>query len=272
MINVALLQIGATSSKDENINKVKGLFEQLVKSKKAIHFICLPELFSYLPDPDDSYENLGEVAEKIGGPTTKMLTGYAKKIGAYIVTGSFLERRANRHFNTSLVISPEGKILAEYRKIHLFDIREYKESTFFNPGNQISTLDTKYGRIGLTICYDLRFPELFRTLVLKGAELIFCPAAFPIAGQSPGEDHWQILTKAAALQNMIYLVAVNQIGYRRPFYYFGRSTVIDPWGIEIAKAPNKECVFYAEIDMDYLREMRKTRMPLEHRRPEIYEL
>jgi len=229
-------------------------------------------MFSYLPDPDDNFERIDEIAEKIGGPITEMFIAYAKKLEAYIVTGSFLEKRANQHFNTSLLISPEGRILTEYRKIHLFDIQEYKESRFFEPGNQISIINTEYGKLGLVICCDLRFPELFRTLALKGAELIFCPAAFPIAGHSPGEDHWRILTRAAALQNMIYLVAVNQIGYKEPFYYFGRSTVIDPWGIEIVKAPNKECILYAELDMDYLREMRKTRLPLERRRPDIYEL
>ena len=124
----------------------------------------------------------------------------------------------------------------------------------------------------MIICYDIRFLELLKTLALAGAELIFCPAAFPIAGVSPGVDHWETLTRAAALQNMVYLVAVNQIGFKPPFYYFGRSVIVDPWGIELTKAANKECIISAELDLDYLREMRKERDVFAHRRPDLYKL
>jgi omega-amidase len=271
-IKVAGIQIGAVASKEENVEKAREMLESLASSDLRPHFVCLPEMFSYTPDVEDDFESIDRVAEEIDGPSRLMFSAYAKKLGAHIITGSYIQRRDGKHYNTSLLIAPDGKLLAQYSKTHLFDTPEYKESWFITPGNRITVVDTPYCRIGMIICYDIRFPELLKTIALKGAELIFCPAAFPIAGVSPGADHWETLTRAAALQNMVYLVAINQIGFIKPFYYFGRSVIVDPWGIELAKASNKECIIFAELDLKYLEQMRKERAVFEHRRPDLYEL
>jgi predicted amidohydrolase len=271
-IRVAGIQIGATESKKSNIDKLKKFLDDPSLKQFKPHFICLPEMFSYLPLPDDTMDTIEAVSETIGGTTAKMLAQTAEKLKAYMVSGSYILREGGRYFNSSLLFDPNGNLIAHYNKIHLFDTPDFKESWFVAPGDRLVVADTEYCRIGLIICYDIRFPELLRSLVLKGADLIFCPAAFPVAGASPGEDHWQILTRAAALHNMVYVVAVNQIGIRKPFIYFGRSVVVDPWGVEIARAPNQECIIKAELDLDYLREMRKERSVLEHRRPDLYEL
>lgn len=271
-IRVAAIQMGAVGSKDENLEKAKTMLESLVSVPVTPQFVCLPETFSYLPDPHDDFNAIDEIAEEIDGPISRMFSLYAQKLKAYIITGSYIMRKNGKHFNTSLLFDPNGDLLAQYSKTHLFDTPGHKESWFVIPGEHYTVADTEYCRIGMTICYDIRFPELLRTLTLKGAEIIFCPAAFPIADPSPGEDHWQVLTRAASLQNMVYVVAVNQIGFKHPFTYFGRSVIVDPWGVEIAKAPNKECIISAELDLEYLQEMRKARSVLEHRRPEIYEL
>lgn len=264
--------MGAVGSKEENVSKARGMLESLDSLDIRPDFVCLPEMFSYNPNLDDDFEAIDRIAEELDGPIHQMFAAYAHKLGAYIITGSYIEKREGKHYNTSLLIAPDGKLVAHYSKTHLFDTPDFRESDFVNPGDSLAVADTPYGRIGMIICYDIRFPELLRTLTLKGAEVIFCPAAFPIAEPSPGEDHWQICTRAAALQNMVYVVAVNQIGIKDPFAYFGRSVVVDPWGIEIAKAPNKECIISAELDLEYLREMRKNRSVLNHRRPELYEL
>jgi predicted amidohydrolase len=271
-VRIVEIQIGAGNSKPENVQKAESMLESLGRLQHPPHFVCLPEMFSYLPALEDDFQTLEFIAEDWDGPTAKMISGWAKRLGAYIVGGSAIQRRGGKHYNTSLVFGPDGAIVGDYSKTHLFDTPDFQESRFVEPGKKTLVIETEHGRIGVIICYDIRFPELLRTLILKGAEIIFCPAAFPIASPSPGQDHWQILTRAAALQNMVYVVAVNQFEYRHPFHYFGRSVVVDPWGIEIATAPNRECVFTAEVDRDYLREMRRIRSPLTHRRPELYEL
>lgn len=271
-IRVAAIQMGAVGPKDENVRKAKAMLDSLGTLHPCPHFICLPEMFSYLPDPEDDFEAIDRVAEEIDGPLSDMFSEYARKLKSYIVAGSQIEKRNGKHYNTSLLFEPNGNLLTGYSKTHLFDTPDYKESWFFAPGDRSIVVDTEYCKIGMIICYDMRFPELLRTLTLRGAELIFCPAAFPMAGTSPGEDHWQILTRAASLHNMVYLVAVNQIGFKHPFTYFGRSVIVDPWGIEIAKASNKECIISAELDLEYLREMRKMRSALDHRRPDLYNL
>jgi len=270
-INVTGIQMGAVSSKKGNVEKAREMLESLKSLHQHPQFVCFPEMFSYVPDLDDDFDAIDHIAEDTNGPISQMFADYAVKLKAYIITGSYIQRKDGKHYNTSLLFSPDGDLLAQYSKTHLFDTLDFKESSFVDLGDHYTVVDTKYGMIGMIICYDIRFPELLRTLSLKGAEVIFCPAAFPMAEPSPGVDHWEILTKAASLYNMIYLVAVNQIGIKAPFTYFGRSVMVDPWGIEIAKAPNKECIISAELDLGYLREMRKIRSPLQHRRPDIYD-
>jgi deaminated glutathione amidase len=270
MIRVAGIQMGAADLKTKNIEKARRLIEACSESKP--HFICLPELFTYVPSGSDQMDDVRSLAEERNGSTSQMLSESARKSGAHILGGSFMHSNNNHIYNTAFMYDPSGEIIAEYSKTHLFDTQDYQESKFITPGDKVAVLETVHGVIGIIICYDMRFPELARTLALKGAEIILCPSAFPIAAPSPGVDHWQILTRAIALQNMVYVLAVNQFGYRDPFHFFGRSCLIDPWGIEIASAPNKECIFCGEIDRDYMAAMRKVRSPLNHRKPHLYQL
>lgn len=272
MIRVAGVQVGAVRDKADNVQKVRAMLDAVGRLRPRPDFVCLPELFSYLPGMEDNYQRIEEVAEGLDGPIATMLSEMARRLAITVVGGSYLQKSQGRHYNTCLVFGPDGELLGTYSKVHLFHAPDFQESRFVEAGTHFTVIETELCTIGIIICYDIRFPELLRTLVLKGADVIFCPAAFPIAVPSPGYDHWEILTRAAALQNMVYLVAVNQIGYRAPFYYFGRSVIVDPWGIEIAKAPNKECIFTAELDLKYLNEMREIRSPLKHRRPDVYDL
>jgi predicted amidohydrolase len=270
-ITVTGIQMGTGNSKKKNVEKARLMLESLKPLRRHPQFICLPEMFSYVPNINDDFAAIDFVAEEINGPISQMFAKYAVKLNAYIITGSYIQRKNGKHYNTSLLFSPDGDLLAQYSKIHLFDTPDFKESSFVDPGDHYTVFDTKHCKVGMIICYDIRFPELLRTLSLKGAEVIFCPAAFPMAEPSPGVDHWEILTKAASLYNMVYLVAVNQFGIKDTFTYFGRSVIVDPWGIEIAKASNKECIISAELDLRYLREMRQIRSPLQHRKPGIYD-
>jgi predicted amidohydrolase len=270
MIKVAGIQMGATDSKDKNIDKARKLIEAALEYKPDI--ICLPELFTYMPAQTDPFDRVLALAEARDGTLSQMISEYARKSEALVLGGSFLHAVGERVYNTGFLFDASGEQVAEYSKTHLFDTPDYQESKFITPGEHLTVLETRCGTIGILICYDVRFPELARTLTLKGAEIILCPAAFPIAAPSPGFDHWQILTRALALQNMVYVLAVNQFGHREPFYFFGRSCLLDPWGIEVASAPNRECVFVGEIDLEYLKAMRKIRSPLQHRRPQLYQL
>ncbi len=270
MLKVAGIQMGATGSKDENIAKARRLIETAVAFQPDL--ICLPELFTYVPAQTDRFEDILPLAETKNGSLSQMLSEYARNAKTFFLGGSFMHAVGGKIRNTAFLYDASGEIIAEYSKTHLFDTPDYQESKHITPGDHLAVIDTRCGTIGIIICYDIRFPELARTLALKGVEIILCPAAFPIASPSPGFDHWQILTRAVALQNMVYLLAVNQFGQRDPFYFFGRSALIDPWGIEVATAPNRECVFLGEVDLGYLKAMREIRSPLRHRQPRLYQL
>jgi predicted amidohydrolase len=176
-------------------------------------------------------------------------------------------------YNTSVFINPEGQIIARYRKIHLFDIvveglPPYKESASVAPGEEIVTAETHFGTVGLTICYDLRFPELYCALSNRGSQIISIPAAFTL---HTGLAHWEVLIRARAIENLSYVIAAAQVG-SHPFNRecYGNSMIVDPWGTVVARAPNMESVAVADIDLDYQDKVRKNLPSLTHRRKEIY--
>jgi len=188
-LKIVAIQFGATETKERNLKKARKFLDSLITDKIKPDFICLPELFSYLPNVDDDFDSVDKNAEEITGITGEMFSEYARRLKTYIISGSFIERRDNNHYNTSLLFGPDGAVLAKYSKIHLFDTIDFKESWFVKAGNKYTVIDTEFCKIGMIICYDLRFPELIRSLALKGAEIIFCPAAFPMPVPSPGVDH-----------------------------------------------------------------------------------
>lgn len=258
-MNKLRIGIGQLNSRDDiskNFNAIETQIEEMASLGAQI--VVFPEYSTYL-----SQRGSKEVAETMDGDIVKKFKALAMAYQVYLHNGSFLEKdiETGKCFNTSLFISPEGEILAKYRKIHLFDVEidennAFKESDTFEPGNEVVTVNTPFGTLGFAICYDIRFPDLFRALSDSGAEIIFLPAAFTLF---TGKDHWEPLIRARAIENQVYMVAAGQFG-ERPVkkMSFGNSMVVDPWGTVIAKAADRPCTLVADIDLDYLKHVRKT--------------
>ena len=269
-IKVAAIQLGADSSKDQNLDKALLMIDDTVDRHGPLDLIVLPEYCCGEPTPD----TVAQIAEEIPGPFSKAMQEKARTHHVNLVTGSIAETAPDgRAYNTTLVFDREGKQLGKYRKTHLMDALAFRETAYMAPGDSLCLCDTDIGRLGVMVCYDLRFPELARTLALRGAELIVVPSAFP-SGQPlpPRTDHWDILTTSTALYNLCYVVAANQFGRLAKDYPFGRSAIIDPWGIPVAKAQGREDVVVGELDLDYVKELRQNLPTLKLRRPDLYEL
>jgi predicted amidohydrolase len=190
------------------------------------------------------------------------------------VAGSFSESGdGDRGANTSIHVGPDGEVKATYRKIHMFDVevggKVYKESAAEAPGEEIVLSETAGGTaLGLTICYDLRFPELYRILAIRGAKVIAVPAAFTLATT---REHWEVLLRARAIEDQAFMVAANQVGEHAPGYRSGgRSMIVDPWGVVLAQAPDKETYVIADLDLPRQEEIRRSLPSLANRRPEAY--
>lgn len=260
----AAVQMTASSSKEENLAKAESFVRLAAERGAAV--IVLPEVFAWRGPRAEEPAQI----ESIPGPTSERLQELARRYGIYLLAGSFLEKSAEKSaYNTSLLLNPAGEILAHYRKIHLFDVDipgqvRVKESDTKKPGQEVVASDTPLGVFGLSVCYDLRFPELYRQLAQRGAEVIFVPSAFTFP---TGAAHWEPLLRARAIENQAYVIAPNQIGKNtHGFADYGNSMIIDPWGKVIARAADKECLITAEIDRDYLEKVRKELPCLAHRR------
>ena len=260
----AAIQMTASSSKEENLAKAE-MFVRLAAERGAT-VIVLPEVFAWRGPRAEEATQL----ESIPGPTSGRLSELARRHGIYLLAGSFLEKsEGTRAYNSSLLIGPAGDILAHYRKIHLFDVDipgqvRVKESDTKKPGQEVVTQRTPLGVFGLSVCYDLRFPELYRQLTQEGAEVLFVPSAFTFP---TGAAHWEPLLRARAIENQAYVIAPNQIGKNtHGFADYGNSMIVDPWGKVIARASDKECFITAEIDRDYLEKVRRELPCLAHRR------
>jgi predicted amidohydrolase len=233
--------VGALGTWRENVGNAVALCDEA-----DADLIVLPELFAHCRD--------FKSGERIPGPTTATFSELARKNGCYILMGSILELDDSAlRYNTSVLIDPSGRTLAKYRKIHLFSYRS-KERRSLVAGTDVVTAPTKLGVLGLSICYDLRFPELYRQLVKKGAEIIVCPAAWP----SPRLDHWVTLNRARAIEEQCYFVGCNQVGAPVSTTTFvGRSMITDPWGEVIAAAGDTEGIIEATVDVALVRKIRE---------------
>ncbi len=265
---VAAIQLCSNEDKDRNLKLVDKFIENAVKDGARV--VVLPEMFNCCGHT----KVMVEKAEGIPGRTINFLSDKARTHRVYIVCGSIFEKVGNNMVhNTSVLVGPSGKILAKYSKIHLFDVDiqdkiRYKESENVVAGHKIISANMGDVSVGLSICYDLRFCELFRSLALKGVKIIFIPSAFT---STTGEYHWEPLVKARAIENQVFVVAANQIGTSpNNITCYGKSMVVDPWGRVLAKAKDNENVITAEIDLDLTDEVR-TEIPLfEHRRTDLY--
>ncbi|MDP9363742.1 MAG: carbon-nitrogen hydrolase family protein [Chloroflexota bacterium] len=268
-LRVAAVQMNSGPDKAANVASALALIDQAAAS--GARLVALPEVWSYLGPEAGNRAN----AETVPGPTIDRLADRARRHGIYLHAGSVHEIEAGdpRLFNTTAVIDPDGNIVARYRKIHMFDIAldgvaTYQESETVSPGDDIVVVDVDGMAVGLAICYDLRFPELFRILALRGAEAIVLPAAFTM---TTGKDHWEVLIRARAIENGVFVVAPAQFGRHEPGKWcYGRSTIVDPWGTALATAPDAETVVTAELDRALLRQVRRQIPSLANRRPERY--
>jgi predicted amidohydrolase len=274
-VRVAAIQMNSTEDRDRNM----AVADRLVRAAAAdgATLVALPEKWSVL----GTTEQLAAGAEPLDGPAISWAREIARELAIDLVAGSIAERSAGREktFNTSVHVGPDGEIRATYRKVHLFDVevggRVYRESDGEDPGEELVTSELAArdaaGRplgLGMGICYDLRFPELFRILALRGARVVTLPSAFTLATT---RDHWEVLLRARAIENQCFMVAPNQIGVSPPGNRSGgRSLVVDPWGLVLATAPDAETHVVADLDLDRLAEIRASLPSLANRRPRAY--
>jgi len=268
-MRVAAIQLTSTADRSRNLETAEKLLA--AAAGDGARLIVLPEMFNVLGDA----EVLRAGAEPLDGPSLRWAGEQARRHGVWLVAGSIMERVAGqeRIFNTSCLFDPTGERRAAYRKIHLFDCdvpgASYHESATVMPGRDIVHAEADGVPLGLSICFDLRFPELFRILALGGARLIALASAFT---ERTGRDHWEVLVRARAIENQVFLIAANQVGASTPkLRWFGRSMIADPWGVVLAQAPDRECYIVADLDFAEQDRIRAQLPSLANRRPEAYQ-
>jgi predicted amidohydrolase len=235
--------------------------------------VALPENFAFM----GSDEERAQVAQDLNGEILGTLGDLAREKAIHILGGSVLVRSSDasdgRPYNTSVFLDRQGSQAAVYHKIHLFDVSltdgaSYQESRHIRPGDKLVTVCREGTTFGLTVCYDLRFPRLYRALAREGAEIVFVPAAFTMV---TGKEHWMPLLQSRAIESQVYMVAPAQFGrHDAKRQTHGHSAIVDPWGAVLAQAPEKECVIMADFDAEYLQAVRRRIPVLEHERPDVY--
>ena len=267
-MRAAAVQLNSTDDKERNLEAAQRLVRDAARD--GAELIALPEKWNLLGPG----EALRAGAEDLDGPTLSAVRSWARELGVHVVAGSISERVAERDklSNTSVLVGPDGEVGAAYRKIHMFDVDvggvAYRESDHEEPGTEIVVSNAADVPVGLTVCYDLRFPELYRILAVRGARVITVPAAFTL---HTGKDHWEPLLRARAIENQAFVLAPNQIGEAPPHYNsYGRSMIVDPWGVPLATAPDEECFVAADLDFALQDRIRESLPSLANRRPESY--
>lgn len=269
-MRVALIQMNSRDDKATNLARAEALLDEA--AARGAELAVLPELFTYL-GPGKRHP---EVAEPIPGPTSTRLGDLARRHRLWLVAGSSLEAvpGQERFFNTSLAFDPAGGIVARYRKLHLFDVdvawQSYRESATVAPGQEVVTAELAGVTVGLTICYDLRFPELYRRLAVRGARIITVPAAFTL---ETGKDHWEVLLRARAIEQQVFVLAAAQVGTHPPGNAcYGNAMVVDPWGVVLARAGDGEGVVTTDLDLGGQDKVRKGLPSLQHLRHDLFSL
>jgi predicted amidohydrolase len=267
-LSVALVQLDARDDVEANIAAAVGLADDAARG--GARFVALPEYLQYRGS-DDGFR---ASARPIPGPHTEPFSEVARRHGAWILVGSTAEVSLDpaRPFNTSALIAPDGSVAAVYRKVHLFDVDVDAgpvdtESARVTAGDRLVTAEVDGAIVGLSICYDLRFPELYRALALAGAQILTVPSAF---AARTGRDHWEVLLRARAIENAAYVLAPSQIGGPPGQTAYGRSLVIDPWGTVVAQAADVVGIIRAELDLERVASIRRQIPVLSNGRPEVF--
>ena len=268
-LKVALIQVQTGLNKTTNLNNTAHLISSLKNHR--VNLALLPEMFQ----SPYSLEAFIEFAEEIpGGETSFFLSQLAREHGFFLIGGSIPEKKGNRYFNSSAIFNPNGELIGLYRKIHLFDVDfenlHFQESSVLTPGHIPVLIDTPWGKIGILICYDLRFPELARLYALRGAIMIAVPAAFnPITGPL----HWEVLFRARAIDNQLYLLGASPAPHPEVSYQaYGHSLIVDPLGRILEQLNSEAAVIIQDIDLDLIHQARQHLPLLKHRRRDLYAL
>ena len=269
-IKVAAIQMPTLTDKMQNV-RTAGIYLEKIKDEKP-DFVILPEMFCC---PYQT-QNFPVYAEEEGGPVWQQLSEYANQYGIYLIGGSMPEKDAEgKVYNTSYIFDRQGKQIGKHRKVHLFDIdvtggQTFKESDTLTAGDHDTVFDTEFGRMGVILCFDIRFPELARMMVNDGAKAIFVPAAF---NMTTGPAHWELSFRTRALDNQIYMIGCAPMRDESAGYIsWGHSIVTDPWGRVIDMLDEKEGVLLTELDLDYEEQVREELPLLKRRRKDMYRL
>jgi deaminated glutathione amidase len=268
-MRAAAVQLNSNEDKARNLEIAERLIRRA--ASEGAELVALPEKFSVLGSP----EQLAAGAEPLEGPTLAWAASLAGELGLWLVAGSVVERvdGDEKLRNTSVLFDPEGVARAVYRKIHMFDVEvggvTYRESDVEAPGEEIVIADAGPLRLGLAVCYDLRFPELFRAMAVEGAQAFTLPSAFTVP---TGRAHWEVLIRARAIENQAFLIAAGQVGRHPPDHTsYGHSMIVDAWGTVLARAADEpERVVTAELDLDAQVEVRAKLPSLANRQPDAY--
>lgn len=268
-MNIALIQMAVVPDKATNLQHA----EKLVHEAALDHadLVILPEMFCC------EYQNSAFLAnrEPAGGTIWQMLSRASVENKVWLVGGSFPEAEGERTYNTAFVFDRSGSQAAFHRKMHLFDIdvkggQQFRESDTFSAGNTVTTFDTEFGRMGLCVCFDIRFPELCRLTALDGAQVLFCPASF---NMTTGPAHWELMFRARAVENQVFSVGcASARDERRPYISYANSIAVSPWGEVIARAGAEETILYADLDLELVNKVRNELPLLSARRGDVYHL
>jgi deaminated glutathione amidase len=268
-MRAAAIQLNSTNDKARNLELARRLVRDAARD--GAELVVLPEKWNLLGGATELEAGAEELED---GASIDAAREWARELGIHLVAGSIAERvaGAERLFNTSALIDPSGRLAAVYRKIHMFDVEvggvTYRESEHEQPGEEIVTASAGAVEVGLSVCYDLRFPELYRILAVRGARLITVPSAFTLA---TGRDHWEVLVRARAIENQAFLIAPDQVGEAPPHYSsYGRSMIVDPWGVVLAQAADHQCFVAADLDLERQEQIRESLPSLANRRPHAY--
>lgn len=266
----AAIQMDSQDDKNANLAAAEGYIREA--AAQGARLVVLPETMNYI-----GRDIAGEAESIPHGLTFQKMAGLARELGIWLEAGSIYESNPedpSRPFNTTFLIRPDGTLAAKYAKLHPFDVVlpngvTSRESDRVCPGKVLAAADTELGKLGLAICYDVRFGEIFRLMALDGARIFAVPANFTV---NTGKDHWETLVRARAIENECYVIAPNQMGKKPRFTAYGNSMIVDPWGTVIARASEKPGVITAEIDLEYVTKVRQSTFTLDNRRPDVYRL
>ena len=268
-MKLGLIQMKVSEDKVANIEKACQMIEKACEM--GADMAVLPEMFNC--PYDNKY--FREYAEDSSGITIESIRKIAVEKGIYVVAGSIPEMDGNEVYNTAFVLDPKGEIIARHRKMHLFDIDvkdgiRFFESETLSPGEDVAVFETPFGKVGLAICYDMRFPELMRLIALKGAKLIVIPAAF---NRTTGPAHWKMTAKTRALDNQVYFAAVSPaVDWNATYNAYGHTIFVDPWGRVVDELDDGEGLLICELENELIEKVRKELPLMKHRRTDLYEI